>query len=88
MNADWAPTRDYRARLNAMNASRMRDYVIYVSIGIVLVALIMWSAVRYPGPPKIEAKWVFLAVETPIIFGYAIADFRRCFGRPFFGPWY
>jgi hypothetical protein len=61
---------------------RVRDYFIYIGIGIALVGFLIWSA----GVDVSEStiKWIGLAVETPILFGYAVADYRRSWKRPSF----
>jgi hypothetical protein len=67
-----------------MKASRVRDYTIYIGIGIGVFAFIGWLATHYAGISKREFKWAILLLETPILFGYAIAGYRRCFVRPLF----
>jgi hypothetical protein len=61
-----------------MKASRVRDYAIYISIGLGLVGLILWRAERGgPGIPESAWKWIGLALTTPILFGYAVKEYRR-----------
>ena len=52
---------------------RLRDYAVYVAVGLSLVAVAYWSAVRFTVE---EAhgfyKWLALAVQTMVLFGYII----------------
>jgi hypothetical protein len=61
-----------------MKARRVRDYVIYVSIGLAIVGFGIWHADRGGGDlPESAWKWIGLAVTTPILFGYAVVEYRR-----------
>lgn len=63
-------------------SKRSADYVLYIVIAIVFVALLIWDAGRVRTPiSQANIKWFGLALQTPILFGYATIDHRRCWKR-------
>jgi hypothetical protein len=67
-----------------VRANRVRDYVIYISIGLGLVVFIYWHAGRGPALSESDKNWMGLAFFTPTLFGYAVANYRRDWKRPRF----
>jgi hypothetical protein len=68
-----------------MKAGRVRDYVIYISIGLAIVGfIILYAGHGGPGIPENARKWIGLAASTPILFGYAVIDYRRDWKSPHF----
>jgi hypothetical protein len=60
-----------------VKANRVRDFAIYISIGLGLVGFGMWYAESGgKGPSESALKWIGLAVNTPILFGYAASEYR------------
>jgi hypothetical protein len=65
-----------------MNLRRISDYLIYSGIGLAFGLGILWAATHiHRDIPKTAVKWIGLAVTTLILFGYAVADYRRYYGR-------
>lgn len=68
-----------------MKASRVRDYVIYIAIALALLGLGFWYVER--GGRDLSAaamKWLGLALNTPILFWYAVRDYRQDWRYPRF----
>lgn len=64
-----------------MTARRLGDFGLYVLIGIALFSVIAWvgSVTRWSGNEL--GKWVALASNTLIVFGFTIRYYRRSFRR-------
>jgi len=61
-----------------MNLKRARDFLLYIVVGITVGLSIAWYAWRSDGSgTELIGKWVGLAGETMILFGYAIRAHRR-----------
>ncbi|MDR3718929.1 MAG: hypothetical protein P4K98_09015 [Bryobacteraceae bacterium] len=61
-----------------MSQNRVRDYVVYIAIGLAAVAvltLLAWNTSA--GSSRAFFKWLGLAFSTAIVFGYAIQGARR-----------
>lgn len=68
-----------------MTTNRIRDYLLYLGIGTVLVLVLIWSAMQVRSEvPKSAIKWTGLTVQTAILFGYAAADHRKLWRLPRF----
>jgi hypothetical protein len=55
-----------------MRANRIRDFALYIAIGLLLGLSIMWLAFHSDRPGSEVFKWPGLAVITAIVFGYTI----------------
>ncbi|MBZ5676748.1 MAG: hypothetical protein LAP61_21110 [Acidobacteriia bacterium] len=55
-----------------MTANRIRDFVLYIAIGLLVGLLAMWLAFHSDRSGSEVFKWPGLAVNTAIVFGYAI----------------
>jgi hypothetical protein len=65
-----------------MTANRVRDFVIYTAIGLLVGLSIMWLAFHTDRPVEARIfKWLGLAVNTMIVFGYAIKENRILWKR-------
>lgn len=65
-----------------MTARRVGDFVIYIAVGLAFVFVIYWMAVHVRGSGKeVIGKWVGLAVNTAIVFGYTIRENKSSFKR-------
>jgi hypothetical protein len=60
-------------------ANRVRDFAIYIAIGLCLGLLCVWFALD-----KIDVKWLSLTFETCLVFGCAIGALRRQWRVPVF----
>ena len=59
--------------------------MIYISIGLAIVGFGMWYVDSGGKDPSESAwKWIGLAVNTPILFGYAASEYRRDWRQPRF----
>lgn len=67
-----------------MNANRARDYLIYISIGLALVGFVIWGASHWGPVHQSAIKWIGLAGTTPILFGYALSEYRPNWHQPRF----
>src|SRR5665213_2316985 len=66
-------------------SKRFADYMLYIIIAIIFVALLIWDAGRVRTPiSQANIKWLGLAVQTPILFGYATIDHRDSWKRSSF----
>jgi hypothetical protein len=66
-------------------SKRLRDYGLYVVIALILVIALKGAAEHAHTAISITTmKWLGLAVKTPILFEYAIADNRRFWKRSSF----
>jgi len=61
-------------------ANRLRDFSIYIAIGL-LVAAIAWIIASTGLSLNVITKWGGLAVNTAAVYGYFIADSRSYFRR-------
>ena len=59
-----------------MTAKRVLDFVVYIAIGLVVGIFLMWLAFHSDRSGAEIGKWLGLAVNTPIVFGYAIKGSR------------
>jgi hypothetical protein len=57
---------------NRVSAARIRDFAVYIAVGVAFVLLIAWSVDR-----DIEFKWIGLVFETCLVFGCAVWDLKR-----------
>jgi len=62
---------------------RVLDFVTYVAIGLAVVGAMLWTA---DSGVDIEPYFLFvwLILETLVVFGYALASFKRSFGQASF----
>ena len=68
-------------------SARAKDLLLYVAIGIAIVALLWVFAVhqaRTGGSPNLPLKWLGFAGMTGVVFGYAIRACRRSWRKPRF----
>jgi hypothetical protein len=63
-------------------SKRLRDYGLYAVIAVTLVIALIGVAEHVHTAISITTmKWLGLAAQTPILFGYAIVDNRRFWKR-------
>jgi hypothetical protein len=65
-------------------AGRIRDLLLYAANGVLIVAALWAFAVHQAktgGSPILPLKWLGFAGMTAIVFGYAIRESRRSWGR-------
>ena len=55
-----------------MTPNRIRDFALYIAIGLVVGLSIMWLALHSDRWGSEVFKWLALAVNTAIVFGYTI----------------
>jgi hypothetical protein len=55
-----------------MTANRIRDFFLYIAIGLLVGLLAMWLAFHSSRSGSEVLKWSGLAVNTAIVFGYTI----------------
>jgi hypothetical protein len=65
---------------NAHIRSRIRDFVLYIAIGLAFVGVLIVIA-QNGVSQDVYIRWGGLALNTAILFGYFIADSRQFFRR-------
>jgi uncharacterized membrane protein YccC len=64
-----------------MTANRIRDFFLYIAIGLIVGLLAMWLAFHSSRSGSEVFKWPGLAVNTAIVFGYTIKSNRVLWKR-------
>jgi hypothetical protein len=64
-----------------MTANRIRDFVLYIAIGLLVGLSIMWLAFHSDRSGSDVFKWPGSAVITAIVFGYTIKENRTFWKR-------
>jgi hypothetical protein len=62
-----------------VTSNRLRDYVAYVTIALAVGAVCILFVDR-----DIDKKWLAFALETLLVFGYAIGSLKRLWRQPIF----
>ena len=61
-----------------MSRNRLHELLLYTAIASAFVAALIGLSGRFHQPISGNAvKWAGLAIQTPLLFGYAIVDHRR-----------
>ena len=63
-----------------MRRARVRDFALYVAIGLTLVLLVVWGA-SHEISGDVVGRWGGLAVNTAILFGYTAKHHRASLKR-------
>src|SRR5437764_11648711 len=80
-------TRRGRAFHDRSSWKRVRDWLLYVGIAVLIVAVIVLFAmhsVKAGGSPDLPLKWMAFVGVTAIMFGYAVRAWRRSWRQPRF----
>lgn len=62
-----------------MTVNRLRDYVLYVAVGLCFGCACVWRAYH-----DVDFRWIVLVFETCLVFGYTIARLRRLWRQSLF----